>query len=294
MKPKHVLLALLIAAMWGVNFVVIKVGLDSFPPLLLAALRFVLAALPALILPRPQIPWPRLIALGTAWFVGQFGFLFTAMAVGMPPGLASVVLQSQAFFTIVIGALALGEVPGWRQTGGACVALAGLYLIGTTAGTGGVTIVGMAFTLAAAVCWASGNILMRRTGKADMLPLIVWLSLVPPLPLFGLSYVLEGPERIAHAFSHMNMIGAGAVLYIAVFATIAGFGGWGRLLKLYPAGTVAPFSLLVPVFGASSAAFLLGEGFGGAKLAGMALILTGLAVVVLPAPKAVRLSRGKA
>lgn len=293
MKPAHVLLALLVTALWGANFVVIRVGLDSFPPLLLAALRFVLAALPVLFLPRPDISWPRMIGLGLAWFVGQFSLLFLGMAVGMPPGVASVVLQSQVFFSIIIAALVLGEKPGWRQGAGTCVAISGLALIGLTAGSGGVTGAGFAMLVAAALCWAFGNILMRGAGKADMLPLIAWLSIIPPLPLFALSYVFEGPERITEAMTHMNASGVGAVLYLTVFATFIGYGGWGKLLKLYPAGTVAPFSLLIPVFGASCAYLAMGETFGPGRMAGMGLILLGLAVVVLPPLGRARARRGQ-
>lgn len=288
MKPRHVLLALVVTALWGANFVVIRVGLDSFPPLLLAALRFVLAALPVLFLPKPDISWPRMIGLGLAWFVGQFSLLFLGMAVGMPPGVASVVLQSQVFFSILIAALVLGEKPGWRQAAGTCVALAGLALIGLTAGSGGVSAAGFALLVAAALCWAFGNILMRGAGKADMLPLIAWLSIIPPLPLFALSYMFEGPERIAWAMTHMNASGVAAVVYLTVFATFIGYGGWGKLLKIYPAGTVAPFSLLIPVFGATCAYLALGETFGPRRLAGMGLILLGLAVVVLPPLRALK------
>ena len=282
MKPKHVLLALVVTALWGANFVVITIGLQSFPPILLAALRFVLAAVPVFFLPRPNISWKRMIALGLAWFVCQFSLLFLGMAVGMPPGLASVVLQSQVFFTLVIAALVLGEAPRWRQAAGIFVAVAGLSLIGLTAGSGGVTVLGFMLVLAASLFWAIGNILMRGAGKADMLPLIVWLSIIPPLPLFGMSYVFEGPERIVQAMTHMNMAGVGSVLYLTVCATIIGYGGWGKLLKTYPASTVAPFSLLIPVFGAACAYLVMGETFGPQRLLGMALILAGLAVVVLP------------
>jgi len=282
MKPKHILLALVVVALWGGNFVVIRIGLDSFPPILLAALRFVLAAAPAFFLPRPEISWKRMIALGLAWFVAQFSLLFLGMAVGMPPGVASVVLQSQVFFTIVIAAFVLGETPRLRQVAGTCVALAGIALIGFTAGSGGVTVLGFALVLAASLFWAVGNILMRGAGKADILPLIVWLSIIPPLPLFGMSYVFEGPERIMRALTHMNAAGVGSVLYLTICATMVGYGGWGKLLKTYPASTVAPFSLLIPVFGATCAYLTLGETFGPRRLAGMALILAGLAVVVLP------------
>lgn len=282
MKPHHILLALLVAVIWGFNFVVIQVGLGQFPPLLLAALRFVVASLPALVLPRPRIGWGRMTAIAGALFVGQFAFLFTGMAAGMPAGLASIVLQVQAFFTILIAAAVLRERPGPRRIAGSLIAFAGLAVIATTTG-GGVTPMGLALTIAAALCWATGNVLLRGAGKVDMLAMAVWLSLVPPLPLAGLAVTLEGVGAVAHAFSHIGWLGFGAVLYLGVPTTIVGYALWGHLLKLYPAATVAPFSLLVPVFGAGSAALVLGERFGPDRLAGMALILVGLAVLALPA-----------
>lgn len=281
MRPRHIVLALLVAAIWGFSFVVVRVGLGSFPPLLLAALRFVVAAMLVPLLPRPAVPWPRMVAIGAALFVGQFGFLFTGMANGMPPGLASVTLQAQAFLTVLFAAAALRELPAARQLLGMAVAATGLLAIGSTVG-GAVTPLGFALTLAAAASWAMGNVLLRGAGKVDMLPMIVWLSLVPILPLLALSLVFEGPAAIAGALVQVDWLGLGTVLYLAVPATLLGFGIWGHLLKLYPAGTVAPFSLLVPIFGALSAALVLGERFGPVRLGGMALIMAGLACVALP------------
>lgn len=282
MKPQHIILALLVAAIWGVNFTVVSIGLGSFPPLLLAALRFVLAALPALFIPRPNVSWPRLIALGATLFLGQFGLLFTGMSIGMPPGLASVTLQSQAFLTILIAAVVLREKPTARQISGTLVAFSGLAVISATAGGDGFSILGLGLCLAAALCWAIGNVLLRGAGKPDMLPLMVWMSLIPPVPLFGLSLLLDGPTAIGHALLTINWSGAGAVLYNAVLSTLVGYGIWGQLLKHYPTGTVAPFALLVPIFGVASAALVLGERFDPQRIVGIVLILSGLVIVVLP------------
>ncbi|MCM2292973.1 EamA family transporter [Allorhizobium sp. BGMRC 0089] len=282
MRSQHILLALLVAVIWGVNFTVISVGLGSFPPLMLAVLRFVIAALPAFFLPRPPIAWPLFIAIGVFLFLGQFAFLFTGMAAGMPAGLASVVLQMQAFLTIPVAAMTLGEKPTLRQAGGSLLAFAGLGVIAVSAGAGDFTLAGLGLCLAAALCWAIGNVLLRQAGKADILPLIVWLSLIPPLPLLALSFMMDGPAMSLHALSSISFSGAGAVLYIAVLSTLAGYAIWGHLLKHYPTAMVAPFSLLVPVFGAGSAALFLGETFDPAKLFGMMLILAGLFVAVFP------------
>jgi O-acetylserine/cysteine efflux transporter len=279
-QPLHILLALGVALCWGFNFVVIAWGLTELPPLLMAALRFMLAALPAIFLPRPKLSWPMMIAIGSTLFIGHYAFLYPAMAIGMPPGLASIALQVQAFFTVAIATDALGERPGPRQIAGSAIAFAGLVLIATTVG-GDVTIPGFALTMAAALSWAAGNVLLRRAGSGDMLATITWLSLVPPLPLLALSLAVEGPAEIGHAVTHVGWVGIGALLYMAFASTTFGFGTWGHLLKHYPAATVAPFSLLVPIFGMSSAALLLHESFGWQRLAGAALILAGLAIIAL-------------
>lgn len=290
MKPAHILLALLVALIWGVNFTIIRVGLGSFPPLLLAALRFVVAALPVFFLPRPDLPWSRLLAVGATLFLGQFAFLFTGMKLGMPPGLASVLLQSQAFMTILIAAIVLHEMPSRRQIIGTLVALCGLAVIANTVGGADFTVIGLIFCLASALCWACGNVLLRGVGKVDMLALVSWLSLLQPVPLFILSLAFEGPEVVIGALASMNWSGVGSVLYIAVLSTTIGFAIWSRLLAQYSAATVAPFSLLVPIFGTTSAALFLGETFGAARIAGMILIFLGLVVVVLPLERILRRS----
>ncbi len=283
MPVRHIALAVLVTAIWGFNFVVIRIGLGSVPPLLLAALRFVVAALPVFFLARPNVPLGRMVAIGMTLFVGQFAFLFPAMKLGMPPGLASVTLQSQAFLTILFAALALGERPRPRQLAGAGVAALGLLAIATTVGADFTTI-GLGLTIASAASWALGNVLMRGAGKADMFPMMVWLSLVPPIPLFLLSLAIEGWPAIVSGVAGMGLVGAGSVLYLAVLATLVGFGLWGFLLRNHPASTVAPFSLLVPLFGTLSSWLVLGETFSPVRVAGMALILMGLATIALPLP----------
>ena len=281
MKPAHIGLALLTAALWGFNFVMIRVGLDSgLPPLLMATLRFVVVAIPALWLPRPKIPAGRMIAIGMTLFVGQFALLFTGMAAGMPPGLASVTQQSQAFLTALIAAAVLRERPTGRAVLGMAVAFAGLALIGTTVGVDGVTGLGLALCLAAAASWAMGNVLLRGAGSSPGGPIafMSWLGIVPILPLFALSMALEGPAAIGQAMAGLNAGGIAAILYVAVAATTIGYGIWGFLMARYPATTVAPFALLVPVTGAASAALVMGESFGPLRLAGMALVLAGLGV----------------
>ncbi len=282
MQPRHIALAVLLACVWGVNFVFIRLALTDFPPLLLAALRFALAALPVAVLPKPAVAWRTLIAIGGTLFVGQFALLFPAMAVGMPPGLASIGLQVQAFITIAIAVAVLGERPSRRQLAGAAIACAGLALVAVTVGSNGVTLAGFLLLIGAAASWAIGNVMLRRAGPVDMLPLVTWLSLVPILPLFVLSLVIEGPARMAAGLASATWLSVGSLLYIVAISTVFGYAAWGHLLKLYPAAVAAPFSLLVPIFGTLSSALILGERFGALRLAGMVLIFLGLGVLVMP------------
>lgn len=282
MSPNHIALAIFVTAIWGFNFVVIRLGLDSLPPFLLAALRFAVAGVPVFFIARPKLPWPKLLAIGLTLFFGQFAFLFPAMTVGMPPGLASVVLQSQAFFTVLFAAAMLGERPRTAQLAGCCVAGAGLLTIATTTGLG-FTVSGLLLALAAAASWASGNVLVRTAGKVDMFPLMIWLCLIPPLPFLAMSFAFEGWPTIYAALTGLTPVGIVSILYLAIPTTIVGFGIWGFLLKTYPASTVAPFSLLVPLFGTLSAYFVFGETFSSVRLTGMVLVVFGLAFIVWPA-----------
>ncbi|SDA91360.1 EamA family transporter [Mesorhizobium qingshengii] len=283
MTPRHKLLGILIAAVWGFNFVVIRLGLESFPPLLLAALRFSVAATAIFIVPKPPLSWRWFILVGMVWFTGQFAFLFVGMRVGMPAGLASVLMQTQVVLTVLLAAGLLGErIVPW-QIVGIAVAIGGLGIIGSTVtdATHDITITGLACVAARATSWALGNILVRRSGKVDMLAFVTWLCLVPPLPLLALSAFYEGHDVIQASLRHPAWQGVGAVFFLGFVATTAGFAGWGHLIKQYGAAATAPFALLVPVFGAFSAWFFLGETFNVVRLAGMALIVAGVAVVLL-------------
>lgn len=278
-------MAVAVAAIWGFNFVAIRWGLDDFPPILLAALRFAVAALPALVVPRPKVSLARLIAVGTAWFVAQFALLFISMQVGMPPGLASVLMQSQVFFTVLFAAVALGERPHPRHLAGMAVAACGVLAIGATVtGQGSdMTWLGLGLVLTASACWAVGNILMRGMGPVDFLPVIVWLSVVGPLPLLIVSLAIEGPGAIAGSLVNWTWPGVLSTVFQGAVATLGGYGMWSYLLRRYPASLVAPYSLLVPVFGILSAVVVFGEQFGPLRLIGVGLILAGVAIVALPA-----------
>lgn len=280
MAPKDLLLALVVILAWGVNFVVIKVGLHGVPPMLLGGLRFLLASVPAVFfVRRPRIPWRLLVLYGSTILLGQFVFLFSAMYVGMPAGLASLVLQAQAFFTLFFARFVLGERLRAQNLVGLAIAAVGLVAIAVQGGRG-MTLAGFALTIGAAALWALGNVVTKKVGKVDLVSLVVWASLVPPVPFFALSYGFEGPQRIGAALTSLSGASIFAIVYLAFVATLLGYGLWSRLMSRYPAGQVAPFSLLVPVVGLASSALLLDERLTHAQLAGAALVMAGLAVNV--------------
>jgi O-acetylserine/cysteine efflux transporter len=280
MSPKDLLLALVVIVAWGVNFVVIKIGLHGVPPMLLGTLRFMLAAFPAVFfVRRPAVPLRWMIAYGLTISFGQFVFLFSGIYVGMPPGLASLVLQAQAFFTLLGAALFLHERLRAQNFIGLAVAACGLLVIGLQGG-GSMPLTGFVLILMAALMWALGNIVTKKVGQIDLLGLVVWGSLVPPLPFLALSLWLEGPARIGAALHGIGLVSLGAIAYLAFVATLTGYGLWSKLLSRYPASQVAPFSLLVPLVGMSASALLLGERLSMMELGGAALVMAGLAINV--------------
>ncbi|MFC7514429.1 EamA family transporter [Herbaspirillum sp. GCM10030257] len=278
MKPADILLALLVVVIWGFNFVVIKVGLQDLPPVLFSALRFACAALPMVFfVRRPAVPWRLLAGYAIFQFALQFTLLFSGMKLGFPPGLASLVVQLQAFFSIGLAVMLLGERPMKAQLLGALIAFSGMGLVAmhlqaTT------TIIGFLLVIAAAFSWGVGNIFTKRMGKVDALALVVWGSLLAAPPLFVASLLIEGPYAIATAFSRLNWLSIGAVLFQSYPTTILGFGIWSVLMRRYPTATIAPFSLLVPVAGMISASLVLGEPLQWWKIAAGMLVLCGLAL----------------
>lgn len=260
------LCALIVIVVWGLNFVVMKLGLAHWSPLLLCGLRFLAVSVPLLLVRRPaNLSWGLLAGYGLAQGVGQFGLLFVGMRLGMPAGMASVVLQSQAFITLLLAAVLLGEQPRRWQWLGLCIALAGLVCIGAAHGEGAaqMTLIGFVLTLGAAAMWAAANLITRhaaRSGPYQPVPFLVWSSLFAVPPLLLLSVWLEG----GLASIEQQLLTAGwqdwaTVVYLAALSTLLGYGLWTRLLQRYPASTVAPLSLLVPVIGLLSAMTLLGE-----------------------------------
>jgi O-acetylserine/cysteine efflux transporter len=281
MSWRHALLALLVVAVWGTNFVVIKAALDVLPPLLLATLRFAFAFAPAvLFIARPPLPWRVLAAFGVLIGAGQFALLFIAMRADITPGLASLVVQTQVFFTIGLAMLFSRERLRPVQGVALAVAAAGLALIAwhTDAAT---TPLGLALVLAAALCWAAGNIVAARAGKVPVLAFMVWSSLFAVPPLLLLSWAFEGPAAMANGLARAGWGTWAAVLWQSVGNALFGYGVWAWLLARYPATTVAPMALLVPVFGMASSAWWLGESLPPWKLAAAALVIGGLALNLL-------------
>lgn len=284
MRTSHRLQALLVAAIWGVNFVAIDVGLRDLPPLVLTALRFVVAAVPlVLFVPRPTARLRYVVSYGLVLGVLKFGMLFTAMASGMAAGLASLVLQAQALVSVLLAAALLRERPSRHQVAGVVVGSAGIAVLAVSSG-GHATVVGFALTLGAAVSWAAANIVVRASGETRPVSLLIWSSLVPPIPLLGLAGVVDGPRAVLDAVAGLSWSAVLAVCYVAYVSTLVGFGLWNRLIAEYSVARVAPFSLLVPVFGLTAAWIALGERVTAIELLAAAIVLIGLALVVRSAP----------
>ncbi|WJV62472.1 EamA family transporter [Pectobacteriaceae bacterium CE70] len=291
MSIKDMLLALCVVVIWGLNFVVIKIGLHDIPPFLLAGLRFLLVALPAIFfVPVPRLPFRWLVAYGITISFGQFAFLFCAIKLGMPAGIASLVLQAQAFFTLLIGALLLGERLKWNQVAGILVAAAGIVLLaesGTaSSATVGVTQSTLLLSLGAALCWACGNIcnkLIMSRYRIQIMSLVVWGALISVGPFLLCSWLFEGREVIVSSLVNIQLSTVLALIYLAFIATIIGYSIWGNLLARYETWRVAPLSLLVPVVGLLSAGVLLGETLSLLQITGTLLIMLGLLVNVFGA-----------
>ena len=280
MPARHILLALAVAIVWGFSFVAIRWGVDEVAPLLLTALRYVFAALPAVFLVRrPAVALPVLIGYGLAIGVGQFGLLFVAIKLGMPAGLSSLVIQLQVFFTVFLAFLVFGERPHLTGLVGAGIAFAGIAVIALDR-LDGAALLPLGLTIGAAACWALGNIAGKRAGRIDMLGFVVWSALVPPIPLLLLSLVFDGPGAVPAALAAISWRGIGSIAFMSYAATLFGFGAWAWLLSRYPASQVTPFALFVPVAGIGSAALLLGEQVTPVEVIGSVLVFAGLAVNV--------------
>ena len=289
MKKKDFILALLVVVIWGANFTVIKLGLGGVPSMLLVSLRY-LSVLPALFfVKKPELDWKYGLAYGFSVGVLQFSCLFYAMEIGMPAGLSSIILQSAAFMTPLLAAGFLREKVKPNQIAGLVVAAGGLYLIGVSAGEGGsssIPIPALMLTLAAAFFWAISNIILKfasnkleKEGKKhDMVGVVIWTSLVPPIPLFIMSLIKDSPQVVFSTLMNLSPMSIFAILYLAIGATIFGYGAWNVLLGKYEASKISPLSLMVPVTGLITARLILGEVMTPMQWAGGLVIIAGLVI----------------
>lgn len=282
------MLAVLVMVIWGANFVVIDKGLDDVPPLLFLAMRFVFVALPlAFFVPRPQADWRAVVAVGAFMSLGQFSLLYLSLNLGMPAGIASLVLQAQVILTIVIATVVLREQPSRRQVIGAVIGTIGLVTVVAAHGASA-PLTPMIVMLGAALAWAIGNVISRHAGIASGFSLVVWSALVVPLPALAMSLLVDGGGEVGRALTHLSVSAIASTAYTVIFSSLLGYGIWNSLLARYPAGAVMPFVLLVPVVGIVTAWLVQGEVPSALEIIGGAVMLAGVATATLRGRAAVR------
>jgi O-acetylserine/cysteine efflux transporter len=275
---RHRLLAALVALIWGCNFIVIDWGMEGVPPLLFLAIRFVFVIVPAIFfIPRPDAPWRFILGVGAFMSLGQFALLYTSLHLGMPPGLAALVLQAQVIFTMLIAAGVLREIPAPAQLAGGIVGSVGLAVV-ALGREGSVPLLALVLCLGAALSWGIGNVISRASGIKGGLALTVWSALIVPVPLVALSLLIDGPAAVATALGGFGIEAVVSTLYTTVLASLVAYGIFNSLLSSYPAAAVVPWILLVPVVGIAAAWLVVGEVPNTAELVGGALMLMGLVV----------------
>ena len=280
MKPFDVFLAVLVAVTWGVAFVASRLALDELSPSLMTAMRFAIAAVPCLLVRRPNVPWRVLVAISATLFLGQFLAQSWAIAHGVPVGLAAVIVQSQALFTVAFAALAFSEFPTRLQIAGIAVAAVGLLMICGTVGFD-FSVGAFAVLMISPVSFAVGNLLLRQAREVPMFDLFAWLCLVPPLPLLALAFAVDGPQATWQSLLQMSSTGWASMLFIGAVSTSIAYWLWGRLLRDHTAAQVVPFALLVPFVGAAASSAVFGETFGPLRLTGMITVVGGIAIMLL-------------
>lgn len=285
MSAKHSFLAVLVMFVWGANFVVIDEGLDDVPPLLFLAMRFTFVALPLVFfVPRPRAGWRAVVAVGAFMSLAQFSLLYLALDLGMPAGLASLILQAQVIFTIVIASVVLNESPTPRQVVGAVIGTIGLLVVVIAHGATS-PLVPVLVMLGAAMSWAIGNVISRSAGVASGFSLVVWSALVVPVPAFLLSLAADGGDEVGRALTHLSGTAIASTAYTTYGASLLGYGIWNSLLARYPAGAVVPFVLLVPVIGIGVAWLVQGEVPTVLEVIGGAVMLAGVAAATMSRPR---------
>jgi O-acetylserine/cysteine efflux transporter len=280
MKPADVAIAVLVAVIWGLGFVASRYALDELPPELMTMMRFAIAALPCLFVRKPKVSWLLLIGISASLFLGQFLAQSVAIARGVPVGLASVIVQSQALFTIALAAVFFREVPTPMQGAGIAISAVGLLMICGTVGYD-FSVSAFAILMISPIVFAIGNLLLRRAQGAPMFDLFAWLCLCSAVPLFGLTMVSVGPEEIWQALAHMSLRGVVSMIFVGAISTCIAYWLWGRLLRDHPAAQVVPFALLVPFVGSAASSMVFGEKFGTLRLAGMITVIGGIGIMLL-------------
>jgi O-acetylserine/cysteine efflux transporter len=280
MKPSDVFLAVLVAVIWGLGFVATRLALNELSPALMTALRFAIAAVPCLFVRRPNVSWTVLIAISVTLFLGQFLAQSWAIAHDVPVGLASVIVQSQALFTVAFAALAFGEIPARTQIAGIGVAAIGLLMICGTVGFD-FSVGAFAVLMISPVVFAIGNLLLRQARGVPMFDLFAWLCLVAAIPLLAGTLLTDGPQATWHSLSGISLTGIISMIFIGAISTCVAYWLWGRLLRDYTAAQVVPFALLVPFVGAGASSLVFGERFGPLRLAGMVTVVCGIAIMLL-------------
>ncbi len=276
MPIQHLLLCLLVVVIWGINFIFVKLSLNEFSPLFLCALRFLLASVPAIFfIKRPAIPFKMVVQYGLIMFALQFTFLFMGMHVGMTPGMASLIMQVQVFFSVFFATLILGEKPGICQILGSLISFMGIALVALHFDNN-ISFLGFVLILMAAASWGLGNLIVKRINNVRMISLVVWGCFVSCIPMLLLSFIFEGPASMIYSCQHVTWVGGISLFYIIAASTWVGYGIWGWLITHYPIGMVVPFTLLVPVVGILSSILILGEPFQLWKLVSGLFVITGL------------------
>jgi len=284
MQNKHLILAILVTLVWGVNFPITKLGLLSMEPFLLTGIRFTLAALPLVFfIPRPKIPFRYVVIYGFIFGLGMWGIINYGIQVGVHPGVASLLIQLSAFFTMAWGAVLFKERLRATQLLGALIAFVGLVGIILSQGGGDATF-GLVLVVLSAVSWSIGNVIIKLSGVKEIFSFMVWASLFPPIPLFLVSYWLHGAEPFMTLPETINLTSVMSILFQVYLATHFSYWGWNSLLKLYPVSTVAPLSLLIPVFGLGSSMMILGEQVSFVEALSISAIIAGLAFGLYKGP----------
>ncbi len=278
MTPSLFFLSLLVASIWGMNFVAIRLGLNGFPPLFLVFVRFFLTSIPAIFfIKKPKIPFKLVLLYGLIMFALQFSFLFLGIGLGVAPGLASLITQVQVFFTLFWGILFFNEKPNRLQLLGCIVAFSGLLVVATHS-CKTVSVLGFFSLLGAGLFWSIGTMIAKKIGKVNLVSLVMWSSLVAWPPLLALSLLLEGYEKIYFALTHLTPITIGSTLYITYCSTLVGYILWSHLVQKLPLATIGPFTILIPIIAMTSSIFILNEPLHSWKILAAILVISGLAL----------------